>query len=58
MLLFFQQLITEVLVLFPGWKLFHGRPRHFQSQGPEESANKDVEATLACWQKKSDNTIK
>ena len=33
--------------MWPGSKLFHGKPRHSQSQGSVERANKDVEAMLA-----------
>ena len=56
LLVFFQQLITEVLVLWPGCKLVHGKPRHSQSEGSVERANKDVEAILACWQKDYNTT--
>ncbi|XP_045138260.1 KRAB-A domain-containing protein 2-like [Portunus trituberculatus] len=53
---FCNKLITEVLVLWPGCKLVHGKPRHSQSQGSVERANKDVEAILACWQKDYNTT--
>ena len=49
-------MITEVLALWPGCKLVHGKPRHSQSQGSVERANKDVEAILACWQKDNNTT--
>ena len=32
---------------FPGLKMVHGKPRHSQSQGSVERANRDVEAMLA-----------
>ena len=53
---FYPQLINEILVLWPGCKLVHGKPRHSQSQGSVERANRDVEAMLACWQKDNNTT--
>ena len=32
---------------WPGLKMVHGKPRHSQSQGSVERANRDVEAMLA-----------
>jgi len=30
-------------------KIFHGKPRHSQSQGSVERANRDVEDILVTW---------
>ena len=48
---FANKIVKEVITSWPGCKLVHGKPRHSQSQGSVERANRDVEAILACWMK-------
>ena len=45
-----KELVDEVLEMWPGLKMVHGKPRHSQSQGSVERANRDVENLIACWQ--------
>ena len=42
--------------LWPGLKLVYGKPRHSQSQGSVERANRDVENLIACWQAENNST--
>ena len=42
--------------MWPGLKMVNGKPRHSQSQGSVERANRDVENLLACWQAESNST--
>ena len=44
---FAKQIVKEVIGMWPECKLVHGKPRHSQSQGSVERANKDVEDMLA-----------
>lgn len=53
---FANKLVQNVLELWPNCRLVHGKPRHSQSQGSVERANRDVEAILACWQKDNNCT--
>ncbi|XP_063875848.1 KRAB-A domain-containing protein 2-like [Scylla paramamosain] len=46
---FSNKLVKEVLMMWPECKMVHGKPRHSQSQGSVERANRDIEAILACW---------
>jgi hypothetical protein len=48
---FANKVVNNVLEMWPECRLVHGKPRHSQSQGSVERANRDVEALLACWQK-------
>ena len=43
-----QEIKNEVLKMWPGLKMVDGKPRHSQSQGSVERANRDVENLLAC----------
>jgi hypothetical protein len=45
----FSQVISEISAQWQQCKLVHGKPRHSQSQGSVERANRDVEDKLACW---------
>ena len=46
---FSNKVVKKITEIWPGCKLVHGKPRHSQSQGSVERANRDVEAILACW---------
>jgi hypothetical protein len=46
---FCNQVITELSTLWSDIKLVHGRPRHSQSQGSVERANRDIEEMLSGW---------
>ncbi|XP_064083969.1 KRAB-A domain-containing protein 2-like [Macrobrachium nipponense] len=50
------QLVKEVLMMWPERKMVHVKPRHSQSQGSVERANRDLEAILACWMKDNNST--
>ena len=39
----------QSVILWPGLKIVHGKPRQSQSQGSVECANQDIENMLACW---------
>ncbi|XP_063850958.1 KRAB-A domain-containing protein 2-like [Scylla paramamosain] len=53
---FSNKLVKEVLMMWPECKMVHGKPRHSQSQGSVERANRDIEAILACWMKDNNST--
>ena len=42
--------------MWPGLKMVNGKPRHSQSQGSVERANRDIENLLACWQAENNST--
>ena len=48
--------VDEVIKKWPGLKMVHGKPRHSQSQGSVERANRDIENLLACWQAENNST--
>ena len=41
--------ITELSAMWDGLKTVHGKPRHSQSQGSVERANRDIEDMLLTW---------
>ena len=43
-------------MMWPECKMVHGKPRHSQSQGSVERANRYIEAILACWMKDNNST--
>lgn len=46
----FKNKVTASLTkLWPGMKVVHGKPRHSQSQGSVERANRDIEEILGAW---------
>jgi hypothetical protein len=53
---FVAAIIQEVMTLWDGVVIVHGRPRHPQSQGSVERANQDIEAMLGNWM--NDNKTK
>ncbi|XP_022175233.1 KRAB-A domain-containing protein 2-like [Myzus persicae] len=46
---FVNSIINELHSMWPDVKIVHGKPRHSQSQGSVERANRDVEDMLATW---------
>ena len=50
---FANNVVKEILEMWPGCKLMHGKPRHSQSQGSVERVNKDVDDILACWMREN-----
>lgn len=46
---FANQVVTELCSLWSGLKIVHGKPRHSQSQGSVERANRDIEHMLGTW---------
>ena len=53
---FVNRTITELVKLWPGLKLVHGRPRHPQSQGSVEKSNDEVHRQLVSWMRDNDST--
>jgi hypothetical protein len=50
------KVIKELVKLWPECKMVSGRPRHSQSQGSVERANREVRAKLACWKAENNST--
>ena len=48
--------ITELSAMRDGLKKVHGKPRHSQSQGSAERANRDIEDMLMTWLKSNSST--
>ena len=46
---FVNQVVARLKRLWPGCIIVRGRPRHPQTQGSIERANKDVEEILGKW---------
>jgi len=46
---FVNSVINELHTMWGDVKIVHGKPRHSQSQGSIERANRDVEDMLATW---------
>lgn len=42
-------MINELHIMWNEVKIVHGKPRHSQSQGSVERANRDVQEMLAAW---------
>ncbi|KMQ82993.1 krab-a domain-containing protein 2-like protein [Lasius niger] len=53
---FVNSVIDELLTYWPELKIVHGKPRHSQSQGSVERANRDIENMLASWMKDNNTT--
>ena len=43
---FVNSFITELSAMWNGLKIVHGKPRHCESQGSVERANRDIEDML------------
>ncbi|XP_065223547.1 KRAB-A domain-containing protein 2-like [Planococcus citri] len=50
---FVNSIINELKLMWPALKIVHGKPRHSQSQGSVERANRDVGNMIRAWM--SDN---
>lgn len=48
---FKNQIIKALAMSWPEVKIVHGKPRHSQTQGSVERANRDIENMLAAWLK-------
>ena len=48
--------ITEISAMWDGLKIVHGKPRHSQSQGSVERANRDIEDMLMTWLQSNSTT--
>lgn len=46
---FVNYIIEELKVMWPQLEIVHGKPRHSQSQGSVERANRDVQGILRAW---------
>ncbi|XP_043471751.1 KRAB-A domain-containing protein 2-like [Leptopilina heterotoma] len=46
---FVNSVITELHKMWSEVKIVHGKPRHSQSQGSVERANRDIEEILSAW---------
>ena len=46
---FSNSVIEELKDMWDGLKIVHGKPRHSQSQGSVERANRDIEDMLSTW---------
>ena len=53
---FVNSVITELSALWDGLKIVHGKPRHSQSQGSVERANRDIEDMLMTWLQSNSTT--
>ncbi|XP_063909909.1 KRAB-A domain-containing protein 2-like [Zophobas morio] len=53
---FANQIIEELVTMWPECHIVHGKPRHSQSQGSVERANQDIENKLASWMKDNNTT--
>lgn len=53
---FVNKIITELNEMWGDIKIVHGKPRHSQSQGSIERANRDVEDILATWMAENNST--
>jgi hypothetical protein len=51
-----KEIVDDVLSMWPGLRMVNGKPRHSQSQGSVERANRDIENLLACWQAENNST--
>lgn len=50
------QVIKEIVAMWPECRMVHGKPRHSQSQGSVERANRDVQDKLTCWLRDNNTT--
>ena len=53
---FVNSVITELSAMWDGLKIVHGKPRHSQSQGSVERANRDIEDMLMTWLQSNSTT--
>ena len=53
---FVNSVITELSAMWDGLKIVHGKPRHNQSQGSADRANRDIEDMLMTWLQSNSTT--
>ena len=53
---FVNQVVKEVLKLWPECKMVNGKARHSQSQGSVERCNRDIENMVACYLRDNNTT--
>lgn len=53
---FVNKIIIEINEMWGDIKIVHGKPRHSQSQGSIEQANRDIEDMLATWMAENNST--
>lgn len=53
---FVNSVIEELVDMWKGLKIVHGKPRHSQSQGSVEKANQDVQNMLMSWMEQEGST--
>ena len=53
---FVNSVITELSAMWDGLKIEHGKPRHSQSQGSVDRANRDIEGMLMMWLQSNSTT--
>lgn len=53
---FVNKIISELVNLWTGIKIIHGKPRHSQSQGSVERANQDVQNMIFTWMETNKST--
>lgn len=53
---FSNQIIQELLIMWPRLKMVHGKPRHSWSHGSVKRANQDVQNILKSWMKEMKNS--
>ena len=53
---FVNSVIAELSAMWDGLKIVHGNPRHSQSQGSVERANRDTEDMLMTWLQSNSTT--
>ena len=53
---FVNEVINKLMVMWPGCKIVHGRPRHPQTKGSIERANKDVAHMVGVWMRHNEST--
>ena len=53
---FVNSVITEFSAMWDGLKMVNGKPRHSQSQGSVERANRDIENMLMTWLQSNSTT--
>ena len=52
---FVNQVISDLHLMWPEAKIVHGKPRHSQSQGSVERANRDIEEMLSAWMEQNNS---
>ncbi|XP_031330464.1 KRAB-A domain-containing protein 2-like [Photinus pyralis] len=53
---FVNSVLVDLHAMWPEVKIVHGKPRHSQSQGSVERANRDIEEMLGAWMDENQTT--